>query len=255
MNSLNTIEKRRNRRQPLFSRYLVTTIFLGALFALQPATNAFSMARDAWSPPSGNVERKLGEKVAVVAATVTAINSAGVGLSLNDVIFARIGKGKTPETALELWTANYRVGNTFYIFNARPGRYMLVATCDSDEVDIHGWGKGLVITINYGDGMKMSLQEAKPGVITYLGAFKQKRERRITGRDPLVRYYLNVVNRTYFTGDPNDRENMSAGSLNPSGDEKKKRKRFFDEAKTTLQGTDWESFLDATGAGTKQSRR
>ena len=218
-----------------FARRTVTALALAAGFALASCGQ----------PP---------KKPADVESSVigVALRFQGVAERIDAVYFVQLGGTDRVRGHFPLLRSNFRRGDRFYLLNAPPGRYAVVATFKIDPHNtIVAFSPNTFYTAYFGEAMiRRTIVEVEPRSFTFMGTFSVRKEVDSLAGDETQAHYRSLIEPTLK--DPANPSGVAEPGVNSfsygaspltAAREARTEAIFLTAALGDLENSGWESLL------------
>ena len=198
--------------------------------------------------------RQPPKKPADVESSVigVALRFQGVAERIDALYFVQLGGTERVRGHFPLLRSNFRRGDRFYLLNAPPGRYAVVATFKIDPHNtIVAFSPNTFYTAYFGEAMiRKTIVEVEPRSFTFMGTFSVRKEVVSLAGDEIQAHYRSLIEPTLKDPanpsgliDPDFNSFTYGASLLTADREARTEAIFLTSALGDLEKSGWESLL------------
>ena len=182
-------------REKLNPMFFATPVAHGSVFAGRAVT-ALALAAGFALASCGQPPKKPADVESSVIGV--ALRFQGVAERIDAVYFVQLGGTDRVRGHFPLLRSNFRRGDRFYLLNAPPGRYAVVATFKIDPHNtIVAFSPNSFYTAYFGEAMiRKTIVEVEPRSFTFMGTFSVRKEVDSLAGDETQAHYRSLIEPT-----------------------------------------------------------
>ena len=239
------------KRKKLNPAFFAALVAHGSVFAT-PTVIALALAAVFALASCGQPPQKPADVRSSVIGV--ALRFQWVGERIDYAYFVRLGGTDRVRGDFPLLQSDFRRGDRFYLFNAPPGRYAVVAASKSDPGKVDDgilYSPNTFHTTYFDEGMiRKTIVEVKPGRFAFMGTFSFKKDLDFYAGDETQALYRSLIEPTLK--DPFKPAGLVADGVNSfayrallltADREARAEAIFLNAALEDLEKSGWESLL------------